>query len=46
VIILDTNAISAAMIAAIARVHRATVATRNVSDFKRCGIHLIDPWPG
>lgn len=33
-----------AMIAAIARTHRATVATRNTADFERCGIHLVDPW--
>lgn len=33
-----------AMIAAIAQVHRAGVATRNTSDFERCGIRLINPW--
>jgi len=33
-----------AMIAAIARTHRATVATRNTADFEGCGIQLIDPW--
>ena len=33
-----------AQIAAIARVHNATVATRNVSDFTDCGIELINPW--
>lgn len=33
-----------AMIAAIARTHRATVATRNTADFERCGLQLIDPW--
>ena len=33
-----------AMIAGIARSHRAAVATRNTSDFDRCGIRLIDPW--
>jgi predicted nucleic acid-binding protein len=31
-------------IAAIARVHEATVATRNTSDYEGCGIELIDPW--
>lgn len=31
-------------IAAIARVHGAVVATRNVRDFEGCGIELIDPW--
>lgn len=33
-----------AMIAAIARSHRATVATRNIADFEHFGLHLIDPW--
>jgi len=33
-----------AMIAAIARTHRATVATRNIGDFEHCGLRLIDPW--
>jgi len=33
-----------AMIAAIARVHRATLATRNTGDFEHCGIRLINPW--
>lgn len=33
-----------AMIAAIARTHRATVATRNIADFDRCGVQLVDPW--
>ena len=31
-------------IAAIARANQAAVATRNTSDFKECGITLIDPW--
>jgi toxin FitB len=31
-------------IAAIARVHGATLATRNVRHFQDCGIELIDPW--
>lgn len=31
-------------IAAIARVHGASVATRNTGDFEGCGIPLIDPW--
>ena len=35
---------SDAKIAAIARSHRAAVATRNTIDFERCGIRLIDPW--
>jgi predicted nucleic acid-binding protein len=33
-----------AMIAAIARCHRAAVATRNTADFDRCGIQVLDPW--
>ena len=31
-------------IAAIARVHNATVATRNVTDFSDCDVELINPW--
>jgi predicted nucleic acid-binding protein len=31
-------------IAAIARAHGASVATRNISDFEGCGIELLDPW--
>ncbi len=33
-----------AQIAAIARLHNATLATRNVSDFEDCGIRLVNPW--
>ena len=33
-----------AMIAAIARSHRAAVATRNTADFQHCGVDLINPW--
>lgn len=32
------------MIAAIARSVRASIATRNVKDFKGCGIEIINPW--
>ena len=32
-------------IAAIARSHGAAVATRNVTDFERVGVELINPWP-
>ena len=32
-------------IAAIARVHDAEVATRNVNDFLDSGIEVINPWP-
>ena len=35
-----------AMIAAIARSHRAAVATRNTADFEHCGIRIINPWTG
>jgi len=35
-----------AQIAAIARAHSAKVATRNVEDFKDCGIDVINPWNG
>jgi predicted nucleic acid-binding protein len=33
-----------AQIAAIARLHRATLATRNVDDFEECDIDIINPW--
>jgi len=33
-----------AQIAAIAMVQGARLATRNVADFERCGVDLIDPW--
>ena len=33
-----------AQIAAIARAHGATLATRNTRDFEECGIHLVNPW--
>jgi predicted nucleic acid-binding protein len=35
-----------AMIAAIARSHRAAVATRNTADFEHCGISVVNPWAG
>ena len=35
---------SDAKIAAIALVHGAAVATRNVADFLDCGVTVIDPW--
>lgn len=31
-------------IAAIARAHGATVATRNIADFAHCGVEIINPW--
>jgi len=33
-----------AMIAATARAHGATVATRNLADFAACGIEVVNPW--
>lgn len=33
-----------AQIAAIARTHAATLATRNTKDFADVGIELVDPW--
>jgi predicted nucleic acid-binding protein len=33
-----------AQIAAICRVHSATLATRNIGDFTDTGIDLVDPW--
>ncbi len=33
-----------AQIAAIASVHGAALATRNVADFEGCGIRLLNPW--
>ena len=33
-----------AQIAAIARRHGATVATRNIAGFEGCGLTLVDPW--
>lgn len=31
-------------IAAIVRIHGASIATRNTDDFKGCGITVINPW--
>ena len=31
-------------IAAIARIHGAAVATRDVVDFEHCGVEIINPW--
>ncbi|MBI5165808.1 MAG: type II toxin-antitoxin system VapC family toxin [Magnetospirillum sp.] len=33
-----------AQIAAIARTHGASIATRNVADFEGCRVALINPW--
>ncbi len=35
-----------AQIAAIARVHGAGVATRDVADFAGCGVRVVSPWNG
>ena len=35
-----------AQIAALARLHGAKLATRNMSDFGKCEIDLVDPWDG
>jgi hypothetical protein len=32
------------LIAATAKVHDLTLATRNISDFEACGIKLVNPW--
>ena len=35
-----------AQIAAIALTARATLATRNLSDFEGCGLKIVNPWDG
>ncbi len=40
----DPRAERDALIAATAMVHRMTVATRNLSDFKPSGVALVNPW--
>ena len=35
-----------AMIAAVARVHRLVVVTRNARDFEEFGVGVVDPWGG
>lgn len=37
-------AFSTACIAAIARVHGFSIATRDIDDFHACGVQLINPW--
>lgn len=32
------------LIAATAKVHKLTLATRNTADFEHCGIDLLNPW--
>jgi toxin FitB len=43
-IVASRNAAGSQFDAMIARTHRATVATRNIADFDRCGVQLVDPW--
>lgn len=35
-----------AQIAAITQARRAKLATRNVADFRDCGLDVVDPWNG
>ena len=37
-------AVEDGMIAAIARTHAATVVTRDVGGFERCGVTIVNPW--
>jgi predicted nucleic acid-binding protein len=40
----DPRAERDALIAATALVHKMTVVTRNVDDFKPMGVQIINPW--
>jgi toxin FitB len=40
----DPRAERDALIAATALVHRLTVVTRNIADFQRMGVNLLNPW--
>jgi predicted nucleic acid-binding protein len=42
--LLDTVTISDSLIAATAKVHGLTLATRNTADFQATGISLVNPW--
>lgn len=42
----DAPGIADCLIAATARVHGATVVTRNGRDFARTGVPYVDPWGG
>jgi predicted nucleic acid-binding protein len=39
-----TLAVFDALIAATARVHDLTIATRNERDFARLGVRVVNPW--
>jgi predicted nucleic acid-binding protein len=38
------TALADSLIAATAKVHNLTLATRNIADFQSCGIKLVNPW--
>ena len=40
----DPMPLADSLIAATALVHGLTLVTRNVVDFVRCGVEIIDPW--
>ena len=40
----DPKPVPDSLIAATASVHGLTVATRNVADFARCGVAIVNPW--
>jgi toxin FitB len=40
------TSVEAGMVAAIAVVHGAKVATRNVTDFEGLGVEVVNPWEG
>ncbi len=40
------NKLADTQIAAIATVHGAAIATRDIADFDGCGVDLINPWSG
>lgn len=41
---IDGTALADSLIAATAKVHGLTLATRNPADFQACGIALVNPW--